>query len=476
LSPAGINIEHMFELLDEPALLERMRSAQRCERVAIADRLLAAGRLCQLRMAVIDEIDRMQWCIDNWEAVAAEVGAELGISRGRASSQMNYGVELLERLPKLGAVFAAGDVDFRVIAVAVFRTGLITDADALAAIDSRLAGKTPRWNSYSRNRIAELVDWWVRDVDPAAVRIARTSDDDRHIEMGPSRDGLTEFWGTLRAPDAAALDRRLNQLTATVCRQDPRTKRQQRADAIAVLAAGGAAMTCGCESTDCPARNNSAEAGQIVIHLMAEAATVSGESQSPGYLPGHGAIPADQVRDLSKRALLRPLPHRDDLGAEPRYRPSATLSDFIKARDLCCRFPGCDKPAEVCDIDHTIPYCQGGPTHPSNLALLCRAHHLLKTFLCGENGWREVQFSNGTIVWTAPSGRTYTTTPGGALFFPELAEPTGPVTVPVHHIEREGRTLMMPTRRHTRAAERLARINWERGINEARMNADPPPF
>ena len=46
------------------------------------------------------------WCVDDWEAVAAEIGAELGISRGRASSQMHYGTTLLERFPTLGAVFA----------------------------------------------------------------------------------------------------------------------------------------------------------------------------------------------------------------------------------------------------------------------------------------------------------------------------------------------------------------------------------
>jgi hypothetical protein len=39
-----------------------------------------------------------------------------------------------------------------------------------------------------------------------------------------------------------------------------------------------------------------------------------------------------------------------------------------------------------------------------------------------------------------------------------------------------GRTLMMPTRQRTRAAERAARIAWERGLNEARWAADPPPF
>jgi hypothetical protein len=40
-------------------------------------------------------------------------------------------------------------------------------------------------------------------------------------------------------------------------------------------------------------------------------------------------------------------------------------------RDLTCRFPGCDHPAEFADIDHTIPYPLG-LTHASNLKCLCR--------------------------------------------------------------------------------------------------------
>jgi hypothetical protein len=35
---------------------------------------------------------------------------------------------------------------------------------------------------------------------------------------------------------------------------------------------------------------------------------------------------------------------------------------------------------------------------------------------------------------------------------------------------------MMPTRKRSRAAERAARIDSERGLNEARWAADPPPF
>lgn len=39
-------------------------------------------------------------------------------------------------------------------------------------------------------------------------------------------------------------------------------------------------------------------------------------------------------------------------------------------RDRTCRFPGCDRPAQFCDIDHTVPYPYGF-THPSNLKCLC---------------------------------------------------------------------------------------------------------
>ncbi len=476
-------IECMFDSLDEASLLAEMTAGRRAERSAVARRLMAAGRLCLVRMADVEVEDRTQWCIDNWEAVAAEVGAELGISRARASSEMNYGLELVVRLPKLGAAMAAGEVDFRVISVVVFRTGLIVDATVLALIDARLAAAARSWNGLSRRKIVELVDWRVRELDPAAERAARGVDEDRHVEITPSEGGLAQFWGAVRAADAAVLDRRLDALAGSVCAEDSRTKRQRRADALAVLAAGVDSLVCDCGSEQCPAAGAAAPA-QVVIHVVAEAATVSGESATPGqsarpgYLPGFGAVAAETVRDLATRAHLRPLKPAQEFTAEPQYRPSTALAEFIRARDLWCRFPGCEVPAEFCDLDHSIPWIRGGPTHPSNLNCKCRAHHLLKTFWCGENGWAEQQYPDGTLVFTSPSGRTYTTTPGGALFFPQLATPTETLTAAVRPIDDlpPGRTLMMPTRKRTRAAERAARIAWERGLNEARWAADPPPF
>jgi hypothetical protein len=54
---------------------------------------------------------------------------------------------------------------------------------------------------------------------------------------------------------------------------------------------------------------------------------------------------------------------------------------------MTCRFPNCDWPADRCDLDHTIPYGRGGPTHASNIKCACRFHYLLKTLWTGLMGW-----------------------------------------------------------------------------------------
>ncbi|WP_369798470.1 DUF222 domain-containing protein [Mycobacterium sp. URHB0044] len=161
---------------------------ERAERIGMARRLIAVGRHCRRRLTESGQ-GRGLWCIDEWEAIVAEVGAQLGISRGRASLQMNYGLTLLERLPKFAAVCLAGDVDLWMLVVIEFRTALITDGDVLARIDQRLAEQVPQWSALSQKKVAELVDWHVGELDPEAVRKARRADIDRHIEVGPAVNG-----------------------------------------------------------------------------------------------------------------------------------------------------------------------------------------------------------------------------------------------------------------------------------------------
>ena len=87
------------------------------------------------------------------------------------------------------------------------------------------------------------------------------------------------------------------------------------------------------------------------------------------------------------------------------YRPPQDLTDHVIARDATCRFPGCEKPAAVCDLDHRTPYgTPGGVTTPANLDPLCEHHHRLKH----EGGWTHHRDPDtGDSLWTSPRGTTY---------------------------------------------------------------------
>jgi hypothetical protein len=148
----------------------------------------------------------------------------------------------------------------------------------------------------------------------------------------------------------------------------------------------------------------------------------------------------------------------------------------VRCRDLTCRWPGCDRPASQCDLDHTIPFAEGGPTHAANLKCYCRAHHLVKTFW----GWREKQLPDATLILIAPSGHTYVTTPGSALLFPGLCQAVGGMPAaeadpPVAPRSCQ-RSAMMPQRRRTRAQNRTQHVAAERRQNQhARTAAATTP-
>ena len=95
------------------------------------------------------------------------------------------------------------------------------------------------------------------------------------------------------------------------------------------------------------------------------------------------------------------------------YRPSEKLRRFLRIRDGRCRFPGCFRPPNRCDIDHTIPAETGGPTEVGNLAHLCRGDHTLKH----HGGWTVKQTAPGVLEWTSPNGYTHTDTPDPTVHF-----------------------------------------------------------
>jgi len=88
------------------------------------------------------------------------------------------------------------------------------------------------------------------------------------------------------------------------------------------------------------------------------------------------------------------------------YCPPLRLRNLVMIRQRTCSFPGCRRPARRCDLDHTVPYDQGGATCECNLAPLCRRHHQAKQ----GPGWHLSQDQPGVMTWRMPHGREYQTT------------------------------------------------------------------
>ena len=476
---------------ESTALLDRIGSSWRAQNRGAAAALAAIGELFAYRLTRCSDTE--DWAVDTEAAVSAEVAAALRMSQGLAASQLRYARAMRERLPKLAEVFKAGDIDQRTFATIVYRTDLITDGDVLAAVDGQLALTVARWPSMTRGRLAGQIDKIVAKADADAVRRRTQRRTEREVWFADLGGGLSEIHGSLLSPDAHALDKRLTALAATVCEHDPRTRVQRRADALAALAAGADRLGCRCGLRDCAAGQRPA-ATPVVIYVIAEHAAVDGPSGATASEVGaDGLIAPELVAELAAGAKLVPLTHPIDAAPEPRYVPSKKLADFVRCRDLTCRWPGCDRPAFDCDLDHTVPYADGGPTHASNLKCYCRTHHLVKTFW----GWRDQQLPDGTIILNSPSGQTYVTTPGSALLFPSLCVPAGDVRAPEPNPPIDycdDRTAMMPRRRRTRQQDRAHRVAAERQRNHRARTTrrsesmsylgpappdpddDPPPF
>ena len=143
-----------------------------------------------------------------------------------------------------------------------------------------------------------------------------------------------------------------------------------------------------------------------------------GSSEAPGEAAGYGPLGADDCRDLAgdlaaagKGQVVHHAHRRDGRAvahgcarASPRlkdgsvrawlakvklsriecgtctheretraYRPPDLMRHLVNIRQRTCAFPGCRRPAERCDLDHTTPFDQGGRTCPMQFGAALRA-------------------------------------------------------------------------------------------------------
>ena len=150
------------------------------------------------------------------------------------------------------------------------------------------------------------------------------------------------------------------------------------------------------------------------LRIVISAAALLGLSEEPGTLADGEPLAAHIVRDLAyaagstwRRLVTDPVTREAIELTSTSYTPPPRLREAIHVRDGTCRAPGSTQPAERCDLDHDLPWDQGGATSAANLSAKSRRPHGHKT----RGQWSTTQTPDGTIVWTTGTGRQYTTYP-----------------------------------------------------------------
>ncbi len=330
------------------------------------------------------------------EFVADEIAATLSCTKAAAAGRFGLALAASEHRAVVGA-WRRGVIDSR--KTQIICNGLegvshpAVEAMADQAVEYAATHTGPEVRRWLQRRVISA------DPGMAEVRRAKAVSD-RMISVTPLPDGVSELYALLPSVQARQVYDTANAVAMAAETGDVRTMDQRRADALIDLLTGRA------------------EPPQVSVQVVVPADTLLGESAQPADVAGVGPITSNEALDLvgtpDREIAFRRMLTDPDTGylidiAERQYRPSTALDRAIRARDRVCRFPGCSRSAtkrQGTDLDHTIPWPRGETT-ASNLAVLCRHHHLLKH----SPGWTTELDADGVMLWTSPAGKTYRTEP-----------------------------------------------------------------
>lgn len=143
----------------------------------------------------------------------------------------------------------------------------------------------------------------------------------------------------------------------------------------------------------------------VVLNVYSPKDRLPGDSV---FIPGYGWSSPEDTATVEEWLATGVVKEVDlDEVAEQElggYAPNAAMRSFAFARDGTCIYPGCSRRADRCQLDHRIPYDEGGATTPANLFSLCAHHHNIKT---DRRAFYVPDPVTGDIVWLFEDG-TYT--------------------------------------------------------------------
>lgn len=246
---------------------------------------------------------------------------------------------------------------------------------------------------------------WLRKLciehDPEEARARfRQATDRRCVTAEPTDSGTANLIGSDLPPDrvAAVMDRLTGIALGLRTASEARTLDQLRADVFLDLLEG----------------TGSYPAGKGTVDIRIDLTTLTALDDNAAELAGFGPVVADIARQTIERqnrsqwtfTVVDPASGDVVHAGTTRRRPDAAQRRLIGARETTCVFPGCRMPAAQCDLDHRIPWSEGGNTTVDQLVPLCRHDHVVRH----QAGWTHHRNPAGDHEWTSPIGTVYTTT------------------------------------------------------------------
>ena len=412
---------------DQTALAEFDAAVRAVEAASVDESQAAAAKISAIVKALDIARERPETLTGPWRgnatdhhsfaerAAVAELAVRLRISETNVRSIAAQGRLMTSLLPQVWTGFQSGEITAQkariITEAAETLPGSVEGRYGSAPITAEDSQAANLWNNFD----AELAQAAARLTPPKLRTRARTlreslhpeplaerhktARNERHVYIEPARDGMSWLMALLPADAAAKAYARIDANSRRLCSFDgeSRTLAQTRADVTADLLTGA--------GTDYETR---AAIHVTVPVLSLTDENVEGNTFAPGFLHGYGPIDAETARRLAAgapsfhRILTNPIDSAVLDLDRTSYRPPADLKRWLALRDGGCVFPGCNRNPVGCDVDHTIPWADGGTTSHTNLAHLCRHHHGLKH----NTSWALTQDqATGQMGWTSPTGK-----------------------------------------------------------------------
>jgi hypothetical protein len=319
-------------------------------------------RLAAARAKLISVWDRRGvWSDDGSRTAAHRLSREASMSAGSAKVELRRARQL-RSMPHTAAALASGalspdHVDLLGRANHGNRSELFADHEATLVQQCQLL----RFPDACR-----MVDYWRQRADAEATEDeAERLHAARHATVATTIDGVVDVRAVLDPVGGAAFKAELDRLERQLYLADKnsgnvRTVGQRRADALVEMAD----------------RSRTTKPGglrprPLITVLVGETSFAHVCELSAGTVIAPGQI----VPLLSQADLERVVFDGPDrvIAVSRRRRFTGALRRAIEVRDRHCQHPsGCDEPAENCDVDHKLPYADGGETSQENGELKCR--------------------------------------------------------------------------------------------------------